>query len=274
MKNILIIITLFIYLAGCSEKTARKNKSLSPNDNKDEGIQSNSLFSEIESTYGVKIIMKATPELFHPSWRLPPINAKIVQIDENEVLRYPMILKNVLSKYPKKVLLKNLKKIVLAKSLSFYGLQYGGTYSTYTVYLTSKGISRGYTNDYLINSIHHEFSSILFRNYNFPKEKWKSLNLKGFKYTNNSIDGGIEALKAGKAGLIGSHLWYKQGFLAEYSISALEEDFNLYSASILTNPIHIKKLAKKYTLIKKKLDLWLSFYNSIDINFKKNIFNK
>jgi len=63
------------------------------------------------------------------------------------------------------MLAANLKAVYFLKEMAFFNTPFGGTNSADNLYLTSNGITLGYTNDYIEQTFHHEFSSILFRNH-------------------------------------------------------------------------------------------------------------
>lgn len=227
------------------------------------------MFNTIENKYGIEVLISDDPGFFPREWLLPPISAKSSKLSQKQAKRFSGLLEKALSRYPFKVISENLNTIGLSKSLSFYDVGYGGTNSTSMVYLSSKGKKFGYSDDYLISIFHHEFSSILLRNHAFPKKKWLSNNPTDFeyKYENYGRKAGVEAIKHEKELLNGSDELYQKGFLTQYSVSDFEEDFNMYSATILTNPNEFKAQMNKYEAIKRKFNIWLDFYNSIDDSF-------
>lgn len=227
------------------------------------------IFNTIENKYGIEILVSGDPGFFPSEWLLPPISARSSELSQKQAKRFSSLLEKALLRYPFKVISENLNGIALSKSLSFYDVKYGGTNSTSTVYLSSKGKKFGYSDSYLISIFHHEFSSILLRNYSFPREKWLSSNPADFeyKYENYGRNAGVEAIKHEKELLNGSEELYQKGFLTQYSVSGFEEDFNMYSATILTKPEEFKAQMNKYEAIKRKFNIWLDFYNSIDDSF-------
>lgn len=219
-------------------------------------------FRALEAAYDgkIKIHYTADRSLLPKSWTRSAIDGRITAIDRAELQRFPILLRQALGRYPKKVITKNLKRVVILESISFYGLEYGATYSTDTVYLSSKGKTLGYTDRYLIDGFHHEFSSILFRNYRFPTRRWEMCNPERFKYSGS----GVAALKNGQTSLEGSDELYQKGFLAGYSISALEEDYNVYSGIAFSQPERLRRLIRDYPKVREKFLVWLDFYRSID----------
>jgi hypothetical protein len=132
---------------------------------------------------GVLIENNYSPGIFPDSWREAPINAEGENMSESEIKRTKAILAKALVKYPQQVLQENLHSIYLLRSMKFYNLGYGGTNSTDALYLTSDGVANGYTDRYLEQTFHHEFSSILYRNYPelLDTVAWINANLEEFE---------------------------------------------------------------------------------------------
>ena len=220
----------------------------------------------IEEEFGrkLKIEYRNAENHLPKEWRRAAISARLTPISESELRRFPALLREALSRYPKEVITRNLRKIVLSDSISFYGLEYGATYSSDTVFLSSKGRDLGYTDRYLIEGFHHEFSSILFKNYRFAEKNWGYLNPKGFEYSGS----GVHALKKLEtSSLEGNAELYRKGFLAPYAVSALEEDFNVYSGIALSQPQRLSELMRRYPMVRKKFYAWLDFYRSVHPRF-------
>ncbi len=225
-------------------------------------------FKQIEKKYGIAIKWKINAAFLPKYWKTKPINGNAVALDQQELKRFPVLIEKSLSRYPHSVIKKNLKGIYLAKELQFYGVGYGGTYYYDQVYITSQGVANNYNDEFIIKSFHHEFSSILMTNYNFPKAAWAACNKRGYKYGK----GGMNAIKSGTASLSGSPRTYKNGFISQYSMSAIEEDFNVFSETMFIEPAKMQRLIKQYPIIAKKARVWLRFYKKIHPTFTKSYF--
>lgn len=268
------VLCALVLMCGCvAEPVARVShrKNVDTNNGTATPPSATALAKRLEEKYRIKIIRHSSADVFPKSWQQEPISAHMVEIDEKEFLRLPALLETALAKYPAALIAKNIKSIVLAKEIVFYGVGYGGTNSLKSVYICNAGKAGGYSDLFIIDSFHHEFSSILLRNYTFPNQKWLACNLKGFSY-NPSDHGGRKAIEEGTASLEGSDRLYRKGFLSQYSMSELEEDFNVYSGLIFTDPEKFKDLLNKYGAIGKKFEIWLSFYASIDKCFTRQYF--
>jgi len=224
------------------------------------------IFSKIESKYQIKVRYHIDKTFFPEQWLEPPISAKACELGYDEIERFPMILESALSRYPIDMIKNHLRGIYLTKEIKFFNTSYGATSSTDIVYLNSKGKASGYTDEYIMSTLHHEIAHVLYYKYVFPGKKWLACNPKGFKYK-GIADGGREAIKKGKDSLLGAERFYRQGFLNEYATSSMEEDFCVFSEEILNNPKRFFILLKNYPIINKKFKIWLSFYNSVNNKF-------
>jgi hypothetical protein len=169
------------------------------------------------------------------------------------------VVERFLSRYPKDVVKTNLSDIYLVAKLEFDGKSYGGTYSSSAIYIRIKGEFFRYSDASVQAAMHEEFSSILFRNYRFPKEAWEAINRPGWKYEGT----GFEML--GREDVYDqTEELFRDGFLAKYSQSSLENDFNMFVGWAFTKPDHLRKVVSKYERIKGKYQLVIQFYKSID----------
>lgn len=226
------------------------------------------LFDNIKKEFGVKVYYKDNQDFFPSYWKNKTVNPKLLPISLTELKRFPKIINQELSKYSKSTINNNLKGIYLAKMISFYSdnLEMGATNSGDGIYLTANGVKNNYSDQYIIHILHHELSSILLRNgeyyktHFFPQAEWESWHPRGFSYNND----GNQANREKKNSLVGNEELYQQGLLSEYSLASFEEDYNVYSGMIFSEPQAFYELKNKYPIINEKFKIWLNFYNSID----------
>jgi hypothetical protein len=113
--------------------------------------------------------------------------------------------------------------------MEFFGVSYGGTNSNNVVYLSNRRVKEGYTDEWLEQTFHHEFSSILWRNFKFLFDE------KSWLANNDSIHYGKSGKDAIKTGKDSKHFDFelnKRGVLAEYSMASLEEDVNVFAENL------------------------------------------
>ena len=222
----------------------------------------------VDERAGIEIIFSAGGKIFPESWYSRKINGKGISLDTMEYLRSEKIVKQALLKYPVNVIKQNLTRIYILKNIEFFGLSYGGTNSTDIVYLTNSG----YTDQFLEQLFHAEFSSVLLRNYNknFNETKWKSNNGKKFNYGKD----GVDALKNNLSSEKYDEKFNKMGFINQYATSSIENDFNSFAKNIFLPKPEFVKLNDDYELIKNKRVLFIEFYGKIDKTFSEDYFNK
>lgn len=218
----------------------------------------------------VKISFELDDDMFPANWLKKPHSISAKPLKETEWARSEMIVKQALNRYPQAVLEKHLKRVYVITDLHFTGIQAGGTYWKDRVFMSNKGVRMGFTDKYLLESFHHEFSSILFRKNRaeFDLDKWKSANERGFKYGGS----GTNAIKQGKGSLYFERKLGERGFINQYAMSSVEEDFNTISARLFTVNDSFRNIYKKYPRLRKKIDIAIEFYESIDPQLNKSFF--
>lgn len=227
--------------------------------------------SYIHKNSGVFISFVTDDEMFPESWRGGEINGHATSMNVSEYKRTKKIIHKALSKYPPNVLL-NLKKIYFLNSLDFYGVNYGGTNSTDVIYLTNQGVKNNYTDLYLEQIIHEEFSSILLRNYGFniSESIWTNCASDSISYSGT----GAAAIKNGKASEEFQAELNQEGFLGEYATSNFENDLNSFAKNLFCPKANFWELVERYPRLKCKLELILAFYFKINEKMDESYFKK
>jgi hypothetical protein len=223
---------------------------------------------------GIVISFSYSQTIFPDSWQELPINAKGEQLDIAEIQRCKAVMVKALSKYPAAALQKNLEIVYFLKSMKFYDVGYGGTNSTDALYLTDGGTAMGYTDLYLEQTFHHEYSSILYRNNPsfIDEEGWKKANIPGFDY--NDPENGVGAIRNNQSSQEHDTALCKKGFLTQYSLSGMENDINTFAQNIFSPSADFWKIVDQNPRIKRKVNLLVSFYNKIDPLFTEAYFQK
>ena len=220
---------------------------------------------EIELKYGVEIKYDVTEKTIPELWRNPPSNGTAEPLARIHLCRHIQNLSLELKKYPADILKRHLSTIYLFSSLSFYGVQYGGTSLDSSIYLTGGSKSEGYSDTYFATLLHHEMSSIFYRAYQFPKEAWSSINPANFHYAESDSQV-LEAIAKGDEPSNEERL-YREGFLSKYGHSTLENDFNSYAEMAFTHPQQLRSLSEKYPSVRQKAELTKNFYIGISKYF-------
>jgi hypothetical protein len=221
----------------------------------------------------VHIGFNYSPLIFPESWRPAPINAYGEQLAFREIQRSKEILARGLSKYPDATL-KNLAAVYFVRLMKFYDVAYGGTNSTDAVYLVNQGVSSGYTDKYLEQTFHHEFSSILFRN--FPAlldtNAWKEANHPDFIY--NDPENGVGAIRNNQSSQELDSLLCQKGVLTQYGASSIENDVNTFAQNLFCPDENFWKYVDHFRRIRAKTTLLIQFYTKINPLFTEQYFRK
>lgn len=223
----------------------------------------------------VRVVYSVTNTIFPEHWRRSPISAKFQRLDTAEEKRSSQCIQAALAKYPEKMLERNLKNVYVLKTINFYNVGFGATYYEKNLYIANNGVAQGYTNLFIEQSVHHEFSSILFFAYasSFNKTGWMQCNPAGFEYKDEAT-GGVQSLKDNKDGTYFSSYYNEQGFLDQYSQSSMENDVNELAQQLFCPEPGFWRLVERYPNLKCKVDKLVAFYHSIDDTFTLEYFKK
>lgn len=177
-------------------------------------------------------------------------------------------LQSALRKYPAEVLKKNVRKIYVLGNLSFFGMEYGGTSSSDVVYI----VHYDYDKYYSETTFHHEFASILLRNYStdFDTNAWNALNPKEFTYSGD----GISALADGNSSTYIDYELVEQGFINEYSMSCAEEDICSIVEQLFSPDYDFWQIYEDFPLMRAKVDFIIRFYSEINDTFNEDYFRR
>jgi len=222
----------------------------------------------------VYVSFSSSKEIFPIDWRNDPIDATAKPIERREIRHSKLIIAKALNKYPESIFKKNLKFVYFLKEMSFYNTGYGGTNSQDAVYLTNRGKYWGYTDQYVEQTFHHEFSSILFRNNPslLDTNLWKDANVPGFIY--NDPKNGVGVIRDGKASQRLDTALCQIGFLTQYSESSLENDVNTFAQNLFCPEKNFWNYADRYPGIKQKTELLIKFYAALSPMYTEAYFRK
>jgi hypothetical protein len=179
------------------------------------------------------------------------------------------LLRRAAKKYPVEFLRKHLKQVCVLSEISYEDVPYGGTYDERikTVYLIHQP---GYP-DFIEDTFHHEFSSILLICHP-PKNfsgKWKELE----KYDSElSTESSFNALKDDSIALDYDPSWHVKGYLNSYSTASPEEDFNCIVEGLFNGGRAFWSVVDSYPKVRAKALMAISFYQSLDMRFTEVYF--
>jgi hypothetical protein len=160
-------------------------------------------------------------------------------------------------KYEKSFLKEKIKSLNLFNKIKFRGSSAGGIHHNGHIWLTI-----GNYPEYSINTIyqeilHHEFSSIIYRQSEFEKKLvWKKIS-PNYEYSIKFLKKCLDNIEFGNAS--GEDILHK-GFLLNYSATDDENDFNVYAEYMFVHPKKIKSFYQRHPLVVKKAKLFKEFY--------------
>ena len=209
-------------------------------------------------------------EIFPKTWNKDKIRAHGEPLDSLEYERTTKVLSKALAKYPDSLLSQSLEAIYVLKSMTLFNQLFGGANHQGKVYLTNAGRTRGYTDEYIEQTFHHEFSSVLYRKNvaHFDHEAWHQMTMEEGKYG----QGGIHALTTNQSSTIFDTTLCRVGFLYEFAVSDLENDFNAIAENLFLSREAFWNIVDQYPKIKGKTSLAIQFYQKLNPIFTETYF--
>lgn len=206
-----------------------------------------------DAEYPPVIAYNGVEQIFPASWLAGKTKARATMADTAKFRQDTAAILEAFYKYPIGVLQKNIAHIYIVGKLSFNNQRFTGTNSSDDIFIGSEG------NLEIEKTFHHEFSSILLRNYaDFSLEmKWKELS-PGIRNGNSA-----SAVKAGFSSVNTDSVLLTKGYLSPYSLSNWENDFNMYAENLFTAGRAFWQMADKNPIVTAKLKLVVQFYHSV-----------
>jgi hypothetical protein len=218
--------------------------------------------ARIRATYGINVHYDMNREAFLPyKWYAPPVSVDAQPASTADMIVAIPLIEEFINTYPITLIRSNLSDICVVSKLNLYKKPYGGTYFSSTIYC-----ALWHHPARILNTLHHEFSSVLVRNYGFPLDAWQKINDPDWKYPDNALD----MLGKNDTGEQTPELLAK-GFLSRYATSSLENDINVTIEWITCEQDELKSLAAKYDRIRCKSELLKKFYRDVRAGRVKRI---
>lgn len=176
-----------------------------------------------------------------------------------------------IAKYPRSILVSNLRRIVLLSYLEFDGESMGGLSFYDSIYIVDPGRDSAADHlQFVERAIHHEVAHILAVNYRnrFESASWMARNPPGFAYQGD----GHLALHTGRASTDYDEALLAQGFLTEYSTSSLEEDFCMIAEGLFAGGRVFWEAVDRNPRTLEKVWLAIKFYRRLSPEFGESTF--
>jgi len=208
--------------------------------------------------YGLEVVGAPPPPAAGKWWNLPEMAGNATALSADAMRDAGCRLALALAAYPAYLVHAHVKRIMLLHALRIYNTRYGGTYRGTTLYLAAG--ARPDRN--LVAAFHHEFSSLLLRARAFPEKAWRAVHGPAFAYGN----GGVSAIRRGHTGEGCSDL-HALGFFKPYGRADLENDFNVFSETVMTYPLWAAAIARRHPRLAAKGRLWQEHLTGLDPTF-------
>lgn len=214
------------------------------------------------------IVFKEKEIIVQKTWSTSDSKVKSKPFEEKNLIRAKRIIKQALDKYPEEFVNTNLDNIYLLKHLEINGVEYGGTIGKDALYIVIDDLKSNAKDQTVEATIHHEFSHLLYYKYQnyFNQKKWIKIN------SNSYGVGGRNAILESKSSVVFQSSLHKKGFLHSYATSAIIEDMASIVEYLFQPNNQYLSAVSKYKKLKKKQQLLIEFYHSLDKVFTQEYF--
>lgn len=201
-------------------------------------------------------------QILPSSWLSGKSKVRVDKPDINKVNNDMKDLEKALSKYPSNLIKNEVSNVYLVGNIFSGRASFYGTNSRTNLYIASKD------NNEIEKTFHHEFSSILLRNnpQHFDKYSWSKLNSESLSTSSEN------AMRSGFTSLDFNEKLLSKGYLSDYSLSNMENDFNMYAERLFAGEKEFWEIVDKYPKVKEKTDLVIDFYNKLDHVYTESFF--
>ena len=164
-------------------------------------------------------------------------------------------LKIFFSIYDKKFLKNNIKILGLFSNLRFEGKRVGGLSDGKDIYINVKSESN--RDLFYLRALNHELSSNILDNMSYKNRVDWTISSGSYNYSRSYYEKCLE-----------ENTFYNEydnqilenGFLTNYALTGMINDFNVYAERLFTNDPNLKIFAQRYPRIAKKLKILKQTY--------------
>lgn len=202
------------------------------------------------------------------AWLRPKVNPAWLILHHDEAADWIDLVQSLVNEYPSHLVRDSVDCIFVLKYLRLRNITVGGLAMDRKIFLNvSDGHLQPKTKARLSRIFHHEMSSMLLRQHPhcLNTAKWSAVNEPDFKYqgwagvSGKAVDASSEALKS-------------KGFFREYCQSALENDYNIISESLMLGSEELWHDAGTYPRIAQKVIMAIEAYQGFDQRFSMQFF--
>jgi len=232
--------------------------------------------SSAKAVLAPKIVFAITDKTFPAEWLKAPTLVHAEPIPASDENRSTRAIRTALAIYPPRFLADNLSTIYVVSHLSEGQTTVGGfgNSETKAIYINNDGQSAAYTDFVIERGVHHELAHLLYANHprNISFLQWQGLNTAGFHYGAGSLEWLKDNVKHPSDDLLTNEKFLAQGFVRDYALCDVEEDFASTVEALLSGSPELWQAFDRYEIIKKKVGMAIAFYQSLDKTMTESFF--
>jgi hypothetical protein len=228
--------------------------------------------AQLTDKYGLVVRYEDPKEFYVPPRPVIDYEKYEMEIEHVSAHSCLLALKGIragLKRYPRFLLRKYISAIFISGVFKNNGIQGAGTYAYSWIFVSATPVFDQLGSNYYAETLHHELSSLIIKKTDFPVVQWINRNKPDFKYLDNHNEVLQASAPSSRRNVEEAPLWHEAGFVHDYGMSSLENDFNTYAELAMTHPEQLKQLADQYPRIKAKTRILARFYSSLAPELKQ-----
>jgi len=212
--------------------------------------------SAAKAVLAPKIVFAITDEIFAPEYHKAPFVEHAEPIPVSDQDRSTKAVRSALAIYPPDFLATNLSTIYVVSHLTFNNIVVGGFgwVGAKSLYINNDGEAAGYTDFKIERMVHHELAHLLYANHphNIAFPLWQRLNSAGFHYGKGGMDWLKDGRNKASDDLLTNEKFLAQGFIRDYALSDVEEDFACTAEALLSGSPELWLAVDRYDTMQEE----------------------
>ena len=219
----------------------------------------------LEQRYGVQLISHDLQQRVAPEVDTPTRPVRMADLADSDEPAALASLRAALAVYPDRFLHQMLHRVVMASDITVYGEPAGGLFHGEMVAISYFNVTSPASASFDTDTLHHELSSIVRAHAMFNDTAWTAANPPEFTYMDLS---GYKKTLAHPGSVDGDDALHRQGFVADYGETSLDNDWNTYAEKVFGHGPDFANEIRAYPRMQQKTRQLIDVYESFDPAFE------
>ena len=218
----------------------------------------------IEARYGLSILTADLQATVAAEVTRPDRPVQMTDLPARNLPAALASLRAALAVYPDGFVRQMLHRVALAGDITVYGQPAGGLFHRDMVAISDFNVDDPASASFDSDTLHHELSSIVRAHATFNVTAWEAANPPGFQYLDLAA---YKKVLADPGSVDGTDALHRQGFVARYGMTSLDNDWNTYAEKVFGHGRDFSREIRRFPAMQAKTRLLIDIYLSFDQGF-------